>query len=1016
MKKRIISILLVLCMMIPFLPTTVLAAGSSYGIAIGNAHFTALNRTISVGGGVASYDPSKAKLTLKNITLYFDMASAAAIESSVPNLEIVLSGTNTINITQDKMYGIWLYGGGNARITGDSQSKLIINSKGKNNRGIVTGDWETGKGMDLTVSGTSIEVYADTTDAASRGYMVGILPRYGSTLTMDSVNFTAIGVQSGIEMDLNSVAKLSGVNFNIMCAPRQSFDSTVPNEMSIGVNLAPIPDGEQNEISYCRGSISAHYPLYIDGPTALKNSYGLTLTTDNYASAYVNSDLTVTGGALNLTSTGSSGNGFYVLKSSKLVFNGSQNVTVNVGNAAVFLVGDTASVDISGGTLSTTAKGGVLLSKPGNTFTLSNGTLEMTPKSGETKAIGLHSYGTVNIEGGSIITSKGMYSALQNAGGKTFSISGGTHTLSTEGGLAGYADVSGSTLKISGTANVTFDGWTDGFALYGTMNFSGGRITVRNARDGIYTTGTLDLYGGTLNTSGSQSGALVGDGGIINFAGTDATLAGQVVGLGKTSGSGTYCVTSGKVVLQGGTYAASTIYSSLASGYGVFDGPGNLISNPTVNTFVNNSYLRIDRIPTYTLTLVNVKGATSASYTAGADISYTAADAPSGQHFAYWEMKVGSGAAEKVGTNPTYTGKMPSGNATLTAVYENCSGGKATCLAKAKCSVCGKEYGILAAHTFTAEVVDQKYEVTPRTCESEGVYYKSCSVCGASAKNWNNATFTVPALGHDYKTVVTAPTCTEKGFTTHTCTKCGDSYTDNEVPALGHKGGTATCTKKAACSVCGQLYGELAAHSFNKQAKTAEALRSEGTCQAKAVYYYSCSVCNSVEYNDSHTFEGEKDPSNHVGCLSVSGTVTSLGSNTDPVTLQLIRSGSSEPAYETVVSGNTAAYSVYCVQPGTYTLKAVKAGHITAEYTLTVGESVKQNVTMFLETPSDVPGDVNGDGLVTLKDILLLRKIVAGVETLPDSYLANADVNGDGYVTLKDILLLRKVVAGIATL
>ena len=61
-------------MMIPFLPTTVLAAGSSYGIAIGNAHFTALNRTISVGGGVASYDPSKAKLTLKNITLYFDMA------------------------------------------------------------------------------------------------------------------------------------------------------------------------------------------------------------------------------------------------------------------------------------------------------------------------------------------------------------------------------------------------------------------------------------------------------------------------------------------------------------------------------------------------------------------------------------------------------------------------------------------------------------------------------------------------------------------------------------------------------------------------------------------------------------------------------------------------------------------------------------------------------------------------------------------------------------------------------
>ena len=150
------------------------------------------------------------------------------------------------------------------------------------------------------------------------------------------------------------------------------------------------------------------------------------------------------------------------------------------------------------------------------------------------------------------------------------------------------------------------------------------------------------------------------------------------------------------------------------------------------------------------MTLVNVKGATSASHLAGANISYTAADAPSEQHFAYWTMKVGSAAATKVSTNSTYTGKMPSGNATLTAVYENCSGGTATCQAKAKCSVCGKEYGILALHNFTAEVVDQKYAVTTATCTSGGTYYKSCPVCGASSQNWSNATFSVSALGHSF--------------------------------------------------------------------------------------------------------------------------------------------------------------------------------------------------------------------------------------------------------------------------
>ena len=51
-----------------------------------------------------------------------------------------------------------------------------------------------------------------------------------------------------------------------------------------------------------------------------------------------------------------------------------------------------------------------------------------------------------------------------------------------------------------------------------------------------------------------------------------------------------------------------------------------------------------------------------------------------------------------------------------------------------------------------------------------------CDVCGVAYGDFK----------HEYTTSVTNPTCTEKGFTTHTCTLCGDSYTDNEVDALGH--------------------------------------------------------------------------------------------------------------------------------------------------------------------------------------------------------------------------------------
>ena len=55
----------------------------------------------------------------------------------------------------------------------------------------------------------------------------------------------------------------------------------------------------------------------------------------------------------------------------------------------------------------------------------------------------------------------------------------------------------------------------------------------------------------------------------------------------------------------------------------------------------------------------------------------------------------------------------------------------------------------------------------------------------------------VPAAHeHSYESVVTAPTCTESGYTTYTCA-CGDSYTADEVAALGHSFADGTC------SVCG---------------------------------------------------------------------------------------------------------------------------------------------------------------------------------------------------------------------
>lgn len=64
----------------------------------------------------------------------------------------------------------------------------------------------------------------------------------------------------------------------------------------------------------------------------------------------------------------------------------------------------------------------------------------------------------------------------------------------------------------------------------------------------------------------------------------------------------------------------------------------------------------------------------------------------------------------------------------------------------------------------------------------------------------------------------------------------------------------------------------------------------------------------------------------------------------------------------------------------------------------------------FNTAPVFIRGDVDGDCSITMKDVLALRKLIAGAAEEDGS--AGADVNGDGDVNMKDVLALRKILAG----
>ena len=56
-------------------------------------------------------------------------------------------------------------------------------------------------------------------------------------------------------------------------------------------------------------------------------------------------------------------------------------------------------------------------------------------------------------------------------------------------------------------------------------------------------------------------------------------------------------------------------------------------------------------------------------------------------------------------------------------------------------------------------------------------------------------------------------------------------------------------------------------------------------------------------------------------------------------------------------------------------------------------------------------GDANDDGEINMKDILALRKFIAGLSDHINK--AAADVTGDSVINMKDVLLIRKFVANV---
>ncbi len=161
------------------------------------------------------------------------------------------------------------------------------------------------------------------------------------------------------------------------------------------------------------------------------------------------------------------------------------------------------------------------------------------------------------------------------------------------------------------------------------------------------------------------------------------------------------------------------------------------------------------------------------------------------------------------------------------------SGGTATCVKKAECTICGAEYGDFGSHSFGTEwnMDSQKHWHRCLLCaegrSDEGAHEDrnndhDCDVCGKTLSE-----------------------CADNN-SDHKCDLCGQQLSE-------HSGGTANCKEKPKCELCGEEYGEIDPN-FHTNLKHFEEKAATETAEGNIEYWY-CADCGKYFSNSAATEE-----------------------------------------------------------------------------------------------------------------------------------------------------------------
>ena len=512
--------------------------------------------------------------------------------------------------------------------------------------------------------------------------------------------------------------------------------------------------------------------------------------------------------------------------------------------------------------------------------------------------------GTVNLAGGTISGNKATQSdndagggAIYMRGNGTINISGSAQITGNSSSLDGGAILMGwGTINISDSVKInnnTANRWGGAICLRQDSN----QVTTLNMRGGEISGNRATKEGGAVHVldkdcmfylyDGKITGNTSGDGGAIYLNQEPSWLimqGGEISGnTASGNGGGVYIYRTGSVC----QLYSGKIENNKASGNGggIYINPRNsgqlrvgnkpLVQNNTVSGKANNVYLPSGK----TLTI-------EIGMSTGASVGVTTENTsyPVAFSNAYKKDYAKCFFADDVNAHVEYkddqklylvSGAVPK---PLTVTFDP-NGGTLAEADKTKSLTTGETYGTLPVpsyegynfagwytektggtkieenttvtmfgtqtlyahwtpihvHAYTQQVQKPEAMKTPADCTNNAVYYLSCACGEVSTNDADTFTAANTALDHDW-----GKWTQNSDQKTHTrICKRDASHTETE----NCHGGTATCTERAICDVCGGAYGDLVAHDFTAEKAEENYLKSAATCTAKAVYYKSCTVC-----------------------------------------------------------------------------------------------------------------------------------------------------------------------------